>query len=113
MNEPWTLDERVACPAESLDGYEVWATDGNVGTIERHSCTSGTSRIVVDTAAWTFGTKRIIGAEVIDRVDDAARRVHVRLCKAQIKSAPELEQDCSCGDDGRSPACDYFGRYLQ
>jgi len=45
---------------------------------------------VGDTGFCTFGKKRLIPADVMTRVDDDERTIHVAMTKDQIKSAPDF-----------------------
>jgi hypothetical protein len=55
----------------SLDGYDVMATDGRIGSIEEHSSDESSGYLVVDTGFWIFGKKRLIPAGVVTAVDHA------------------------------------------
>ena len=82
----------------SLVGYEVHASDGDIGKIDEASDEVGTSRLVVDTGPWILGRKVILPAGTVQRVDDADRKVYVDLTKDQIKNSPELDQDTTFDD---------------
>lgn len=75
----------------SAHGYHVVATDGRIGHVERVSTEPGTAWLIVDTGVWIFGTRRMIPAGLIDRIDRDAREVHVRVSKDEIRSAPDYE----------------------
>ncbi|HJR89376.1 MAG TPA: PRC-barrel domain-containing protein, partial [Aeromicrobium sp.] len=72
--------------------YEVHATDGHIGKVDKASNDVGASQIVVDTGPWIFGRKVLLPAGTIDRVDDAEGKVYVDLTKDQIKASPELDE---------------------
>ena len=100
--------------AGSLVGYEVHASDGDIGKIDESSDEVGTSRLVVDTGAWIFGRKVILPAGTIERVDDADRKVYVDLTKDQIKNSPELDQDTDFDDAAyRNRLGDYYGGFYR
>jgi hypothetical protein len=48
-----------------LDGYDVMATDGRIGSIEEHSSDESSGYLVVDTGFWIFGKKRLMPAGVV------------------------------------------------
>ena len=88
----WEYRATVDATDLDLTGFDVEAADGHVGTVDGASNDAGRSFVVVDTAAWLLGTKRLIPAGVVERVDRASRTVHVALTKEQIKSAPDYEE---------------------
>ena len=84
--------------SESLVGYHVHATDGDIGKVDEASDQVGASRIVVDTGPWIFGRKVILPAGTVQRVDDDDRKVYVDLTKDQIKNSPELDESTTADD---------------
>jgi hypothetical protein len=72
-------------------GYDVAATDGDIGKIDEASTDAGRNYFVVDTGFWIFGKKRLVPAGVVTRIDHADRKVHVSMTKDQIKSAPDYD----------------------
>ncbi len=74
-----------------LDGFEVRAPDGLIGTIDRATHDVGASYIVVDTGPWIFGRRVLLPAGVIQRVDREAGIVHVGRPRDEIRSAPEFK----------------------
>src|SRR3954452_7280721 len=75
-----------------LVGYEVEATDGNIGKVDKRSTEAGRDYLVVDTGFWIFGHKRLIPAGVVRRVDRNDRKVYVSMTKEQIKNAPDFDE---------------------
>ncbi|MER7764139.1 PRC-barrel domain-containing protein [Streptomyces sp. NPDC097619] len=76
-----------------LTGYEVEATDGSIGKVDKHSDEVGSSYIVVDTGVWIFGKEVLLPAGVILRVEIDHRKIFVDRTKEQIKNAPEFDKD--------------------
>ena len=111
MSDPGTLHEPDGHTARTLEGFDVWAIDGDIGKVREHAELGPASYLVVDTASWVWGFERVIPAGVIEHVDDDHQRVHIRLCKAQVRSAPDL-LDGKRIDVGRTIDCDYFDRWL-
>ena len=58
-------------------GYDVHATDGDIGKVDEASDQAGSSGVVVDTGPWIFGRKVVLPAGTVKRVDDADRKVYV------------------------------------
>ena len=98
--DAWSYRASAGRSAQSADivGYEVHATDGQIGKVDEASYDVGTSQIVVDTGPWIFGRKVLLPAGTIDRVDDAEERVYVDLTKDQIKASPELDEGTTWED---------------
>jgi hypothetical protein len=94
----WTYS---AQDARDLDGFDVVATDGEVGKIDEATYDVGSSYIVVDTGPWIFGRKVVLPAGAIERIDLDNRKVAVRFNKDQIKNSPEFD---AATDDYRSDA---------
>jgi hypothetical protein len=76
-----------------LVGYEVAATDGNVGEIDEASYETGAGWLVVDTGPWIFGRKVLLPAGTVHRVDHRERTVHVDRTRDQIKGSPEYDPE--------------------
>ena len=76
-----------------LTGFEVRATDGTIGTVDKATYDVGASYIVVDTGPWIFGKRVLLPAGVIQRVDRDGGIVHVGRSRDEIVSAPELETE--------------------
>lgn len=95
--------------AETLDRFEVEATDGDIGKVDEATYEVGSSYIVVDTGPWILGRKVLLPAGVIERIDLDNRKVQVRLTKDQIKNSPEFDPD---SEDFRSePYRERIGSY--
>lgn len=73
-----------------LDGFEVRAPDGTIGTVDKATYDIGASYLVVDTGPWIFGKRVLLPAGVIQRVDRDAGIVHVGRTRDEIRSAPEF-----------------------
>jgi PRC-barrel domain protein len=98
--------------SDELEGFEVEATDGDIGKIDEATDDVGASYVVVDTGPWIFGRKVVLPAGVIERVDLENRKVRIRLTKDQIKNSPEYN-----GEEYREPTYrtrlgEYYDPYL-
>jgi Protein of unknown function (DUF2795) len=74
-----------------LEGFEVRAPDGTIGTVDEATYDIGGSYLVVDTGPWIFGKRVLLPAGLIHRVDREAGIVHVGRTRDEIRSAPEFE----------------------
>jgi hypothetical protein len=95
-------------PRTDLDGFDVVALDGEIGTIDEATDDVGDSYIVVDTGPWIFGRKVVIPAKAIVRLDPPEHSVFLRLTKDQIKDSPELN-DPRDADRRRQLIGSYYG----
>jgi len=89
-----------------LDGFEVRASDGSIGTVDKATYDVGASYIVVDTGPWIFAKRVLLPAGVIQRVERDAGVVHVGRSREEIRSAPEFE-----GGSMTTAYRDQLGRY--
>jgi hypothetical protein len=93
----------------NLDGFDVEATDGSIGKIDRATDEVGGSFIVVDTGPWIFGRKVVIPAGAIERVDVENRVVRVAMTKDEIKRSPVFDPERGFDEDYRREFDTYFG----
>lgn len=114
MRDLWTHSQELIDQAPDLEGFDVDAADGHVGTIDEATYDVGASYLVVDTGIWIFGTRRLVPASAISEIDLEQRRLTLSLTKAQLKDAPDYDAvDIDGGD--RSPmdvATGYYGQFL-
>jgi PRC-barrel domain len=97
--------------AVDLTGFDVEATDGEIGKVDKANNETSASCLVVDTGFWIFGKKRMIPAGVVQRIDTTDKRVYVNLTKDQIKSAPDYDADRDLDTDYRREVGDYYEPY--
>ncbi|MEW9511395.1 PRC-barrel domain-containing protein [Streptomyces bacillaris] len=83
-----------------LSGYSVEATDGSVGTVDKHSDETGSAYLLVDTGTWIFGKDVLLPAGTASRIDGENRTVYVDLTKEQVKDAPEFDRHRQTEDRG-------------
>ncbi|MBT2479932.1 DJ-1/PfpI/YhbO family deglycase/protease [Streptomyces sp. ISL-94] len=76
---------------DTLIGYRVEASDGHIGTVDRHSPEAGRDHLVVDTGPWIFGRHVLVPVDVVGRVDTGNRTVHLSATKAEVKDSPDFE----------------------
>jgi hypothetical protein len=108
----WTYTTEYSATDLNVDGFEVVATDGDIGKVDEATYDVGSSYIVVDTGPWILGRKVLLPAGVIERIDLDNRKVAVRLTKDQIKNAPELDEMTDRrSDEYRQRVADYYGTY--
>jgi len=89
-------------------GYDVEATDGSIGKIDEATNEAGSSYVVVDTGPWIFGTKVLLPAGVIARIDHVEEVVVVSRSKDEIKDAPEFDDTRERDQTFREPYSLYY-----
>jgi hypothetical protein len=102
----WTYNEDLK-QITDLDGFDVAATDGDIGKVDEATYDVGSSYIVVDTGPWIFGKKVLIPASALETADLTDRKVYLRLTKDQIKESPELSDAMT--DEDRDRVGSYYG----
>src|SRR5215217_2761492 len=110
--EPWTYRDVDTLGVDmtrgvDLVGFEIEATDGSIGKIDEATYDVGSSFVVVDTGPWIFGSKVMLPAGTIIRVDRDARKVFVDRSKKEIKSAPQFDKDTYTERDYRDRVGDH------
>lgn len=90
----WSYRESLRDGSSTRDfvGYDVEATDGHIGKVDKASNETTHNYLVVDTGFWIFGKKRMIPAGVVERVDHPDQRIFVSMTKDQIKAAPDFDE---------------------
>lgn len=94
----WTYRQDLATAEQRLDGFDVDAADGHIGTIDEATYEVGESAIVVDTGFWIFGKKRVIPARAIKQVNTEDRKVFVSMTKDEVKGAPDYHNEWAAPD---------------
>ena len=92
-----------------LSGFGVEALDGRIGIVEQATQTPRRSYMVVDFHPWISGSKVLLPAGLIDRIDADTRTVHVDRTKGEIKGAPELGSGRFIDDAYLAHIGGYFG----
>ena len=90
-SELWIFGKHVPTAPAELVGYDVEATDGHIGKVDKASEDTRHRYLVVDTGFWIFGKKRMVPAGLVSRVDHNEERVFVTMSKDQIRSAPDYD----------------------
>ena len=107
----WRYRDTVT-DTSNLVGYDVEATDGHIGKIDKASNETSRASLVVDTGFWIFGKKRLIPAGVVNRVDNGERKAYVSMTKDQIKSAPDYDDTQANYDESYyESSADYYDPY--
>jgi hypothetical protein len=97
--------------ARDIVGYDVHATDGEIGKIDESSADTSRQYLVVDTGFWIFGKKRMIPAGVVTSVNHDEQAVAVAMTKDQIKSAPDFDKQQPYDERDYDTFANYYGDY--
>ena len=104
----WTFrDQRLM--TTDITGFEVEATDGDIGKVDDATNEVGGSYVVVDTGPWIFGKKVMLPASVLDDIDLDAQKIYVRRTKDEIKNAPEFDETRLSEEAYRDEYTTYYG----
>jgi hypothetical protein len=113
--DPWIHYSDIGLPGTGtwadLVGYEVEATDGHIGRIDEATYEVGSSYVVVDTGPWIFGSKVMLPAGTISRLDRSSRRAYVVPSKDEIKRAPSFDKDAYRDVGYRDRVGEYYGKF--
>lgn len=110
MTDVWTYRTGLGDTTD-LDGFDVHATDGDIGNIDEATYDVGASYVVVDTGPWIFGKKVLIPAGAIERVDLESRELWLGLTKDRIKGSPEFDESMYRETTYRNDISSYYGPF--
>lgn len=111
MTDIWNYQATDWNNDQDLVGYDVEASDGNIGKIDESTAEAGRQHVVVDTGFWIFGKKRLIPAGAIKQVNNDEKKVFVGLTKDQIKDAPDFDEARRNEADYRATHEQYYDPY--
>jgi len=105
----WTYPNQ---PESDVDvvGFDVVAVDGSIGKVDEATSDTGQSCLVVDTGFWIFGKKRVLPAGVVDRVDADGGKLYVDRTKAEVKDAPDWDEETWRTDGYRQRLEEYYAK---
>lgn len=96
---------------EDLTGYDVVATDGTVGHVEREDGHHDMWHLVVDTGVWLFGRSAVVPVGVVTAVNTEGRSIALACTGDQVKEAPRFRTDSETMDPAYLTAvADYYRR---
>jgi sporulation protein YlmC with PRC-barrel domain len=97
---------------DDLQGRDIRATDGEIGSIDQFFFDDETWTIrylVVDTGNWLSGRKVLISPIALGHTDWAAEGLSVSLTKEQIKNSPGIDTDKPVSRQHESEYFNYYG----
>jgi hypothetical protein len=112
MTDVWTYREPSWATNRDLVGFDVEATDGSIGTIDKATYDASDAYVVVDTGFWIFGKKRVIPAGTVVGIDHESKTVQVGLTKDEVRSAPDYDSE-HWDEAARTRHGDYYRTYVR
>jgi hypothetical protein len=103
----WNYPETVG--RLDLTGFRVEAADGGIGKVDETSHDDDAGYIVVDTGPWIFGSKVLLPAALIDRIDRDDEAVYVSRTKDEIERAPKFDENQYRDENYRTAIAAYYG----
>lgn len=95
-----------------LDGYEIAATDGTIGSVDDLLFDEAhwTARwLVVDTGSWLSGRRVLLPPSSLGHPDGGSRRFPVTLTRQQIEESPPVTADLPVSRQVEAGLYDYYG----
>lgn len=79
---------------ESIDGYTIQATDGEIGSVKEVYFDDerwGIRYLVVETGSWLSSRQVLISPYSIKNVDNTDQAIEVSLTREQVKNSPSID----------------------
>jgi hypothetical protein len=92
QQETWSFPEGSVGHSDSVKGYAVEATDGQVGTVSWASYAPGESYMVLSYREGHHDVHHVVPAGAVKAVDHARRAVTLGVTVAEVKSTPTHEE---------------------
>ena len=97
--------------APDIVGYDVHATDGDIGKIDDASTDTSRQYLVVDTGFWIFGKKRMIPAGVVTTSTTTTRRSRWPCRRTRSSPRRTIDRQESYDERDYDRFGDYYGDY--
>jgi sporulation protein YlmC with PRC-barrel domain len=107
------LDDVHLRSLREVTGYEISATDGEIGHVDDFVVDDETWTVrymVVDTGRWLPGKRVLVSPAWIARVDWDESAVDVDMSRDQIKDAPEFDPSAPVNRQYEERLYDFYGR---
>lgn len=95
-----------------LKGYDIIATDGEIGSIEEfyfEDTTLAVRYLVANTGSWLTGKQNLIAPSAITHLDREKRTIHVNLTKEQVTKSPGVDKHLPVSRQMEKLVSDYYG----
>jgi len=98
--------------AENISGFEIHATDGEIGKITDLYFDDRTWTIryfVVQTGHWLTSRKVLLSPSSVDSLNWVSRKVSVSLTQLQVQESPDIDTDKPVARQHEIALANYFG----
>ena len=95
-----------------LKGYDIIATNGEIGSIEEFYFDDSSLMVrylVANTGSWLTGTQNLISPQAITHLDRENRTIHVNLTKEQVTKSPGIDKHQPVSRQMEKLVSDYYG----
>jgi hypothetical protein len=95
-----------------LKGFEIVATDGEIGDIEEFYFDDerwAVRYIVVNTGNWLSGRQVMVSPFSVVKVDRETSKLHVDLTKSQVEKSPDIDTHQPVSRRMEAAHSDYYG----
>lgn len=95
-----------------LKGYDIFATDGEIGNIEEfyfEDINFKMRYLVANTGNWLTGKQNLISPVRITHLDRENRRVRVSLTKEEVRKSPTVDKHLPVSRQMEKMVSDYYG----
>lgn len=94
-----------------LKGYDIIATDGEIGNIEEfyfEDTNLVVRYLVANTGNWLTGKQNLIAPSAITHLDREKRTIHVNLTKTQVTNSPGVDKHLPVSRQMEKLVSDYY-----
>jgi sporulation protein YlmC with PRC-barrel domain len=105
-------DKRMLCSANELEGFEIVATDGEIGTVGQFYFDDerwAVRYIIVDTGTWLSGRQVLISPFSVTKVDRGNKKLQVSLTRSQVEMSPLIDTHKPVSRQMEAAHSDYYG----
>jgi hypothetical protein len=85
----WSFPDGMLGPDSSIKGYEVEASDGHAGKVSWATYAPAESYLIVSLSSHLRETHHVIPAGTVETISTSAKKVWLRLTRAEIEHLPE------------------------
>ncbi|TJY55950.1 PRC-barrel domain containing protein [Sinimarinibacterium sp. CAU 1509] len=97
---------------KELEGYDIGATDGDIGKLKDFYFDDASwvvRYLIVDTGSWLSSRKVLISPFSIDQTDGSYKKLWVKITKEQVKDSPDIDTDKPVSRQHEETYLKYYG----
>ena len=102
----------MLCSANELEGFEIVATDGAIGSVEQFYFDDerwAVRYVVVNTGNWLSGRQVLISPFSVVNVDRGQKNIQVSLTRSQVETSPSIDTHKPVSRQMEAALLDYYG----